>query len=673
MSDPTCQPDAPTCDISVIVLTADRPLALRRLVAALEHQTPAPREFVYVDNGAEGVFLKPGRTMTVRRIAGGPEMSFAEARNLAVRNAVGEWVACIDDDCVPAPDWLSRIATWTRQCHAVGGPVIAWDSLPAPPWFDPEMGWAAGLSTPGVFTTEAGRSILPQTANLAVRRSLLLDNPFQEGSPVAFGEAETRRYLSGREDAELWTRLRILGYRAQFDPGLVVFHDIPPARIDRTYLRARMTQDARASVMRSSPPRFVQQALDERADALIPWPRPLARRMWLTRQREFLRQCRRQGEPQLQGRRYWERLFQSWTAQVAARTRQLTRSLIAPPRTGRPVPPPEAIRKCVIAARGCIGDMVLLAPVLAHLSRQLANRVQIILLTGKRTRELYADLPVADRIRTLDVAVAEADIDLVLVPYWHGHSAASLFRLGAPVVTYDRDVGFSRRLWHDLADQTIVKDFAVHETLNLCRLFAPLGVEGPPAPIAWPRPPEAVEKTDRLLSEMQLPPDVPLVGIHPAATHAEKRWPLERWTELLGLLEKRYPDHRFVVVGAAENRDRMDAWLRANGLKARNLCGRDDLQVFAELARRMRLLISTDAGPRHLAAAVGCPTVGIYGWTGPERWGAFFEPEKHAALAVGDAIMTDEERHQRPGLAIRRVTVGMAYEACVAALDRSGA
>ena len=35
---------------------------------------------------------------------------------------------------------------------------------------------------------------------------------------------------------------------------------------------------------------------------------------------------------------------------------------------------------------------------------------------------------------------------------------------------------------------------------------------------------------------------------------------------------------------------------------------------------RAALYVGNDTGPLHLAGAVGCPTVGVYGWTDPAEW-----------------------------------------------------
>ncbi|MBF0452094.1 MAG: lipopolysaccharide heptosyltransferase II [Candidatus Magnetomorum sp.] len=54
-----------------------------------------------------------------------------------------------------------------------------------------------------------------------------------------------------------------------------------------------------------------------------------------------------------------------------------------------------------------------------------------------------------------------------------------------------------------------------------------------------------------------------------------------------------------------------------------NLCGKTTLKSLAALYQRSKLLITTDTGPMHIAAALGQPVVAIFGSTAPWRTGPF--------------------------------------------------
>jgi 3-deoxy-D-manno-octulosonic-acid transferase/heptosyltransferase-1 len=56
---------------------------------------------------------------------------------------------------------------------------------------------------------------------------------------------------------------------------------------------------------------------------------------------------------------------------------------------------------------------------------------------------------------------------------------------------------------------------------------------------------------------------------------------------------------------------------------ALNLGGQTTLRELACLYRKARLVVSTDSGPMHLAAAVGTPVVALFGPTDPARTGPY--------------------------------------------------
>jgi heptosyltransferase-3 len=51
-----------------------------------------------------------------------------------------------------------------------------------------------------------------------------------------------------------------------------------------------------------------------------------------------------------------------------------------------------------------------------------------------------------------------------------------------------------------------------------------------------------------------------------------------------------------------------------------NLAGRLDLKTLGALIAKARLFLGVDSAPMHLAAAVGTPTVVLFGPSGPYNW-----------------------------------------------------
>ncbi|MCA2211989.1 glycosyltransferase family 2 protein [Jidongwangia harbinensis] len=180
--------------VTVVVPTLGRP-SLGVLLTALATAEPAPLtvEYLVVDDRADraaGLVLPPGfdaKVLTGR--AAGP----AAARNLGWHAARHEWVAFLDDDVVPDPDWLVRLAADLTGAPAHVGGVQGNLRVPLPADRRP-TDWerVTAALTDGEWIT----------ADMAYRRAALdRTGGFDERLPRAF-----------REDAELAHRVRRAGW-----------------------------------------------------------------------------------------------------------------------------------------------------------------------------------------------------------------------------------------------------------------------------------------------------------------------------------------------------------------------------------------------------------------------------------------------------------------------------
>ncbi len=96
-----------------------------------------------------------------------------------------------------------------------------------------------------------------------------------------------------------------------------------------------------------------------------------------------------------------------------------------------------------------------------------------------------------------------------------------------------------------------------------------------------------------------------------AALHRpEKRWPAERFAALAAVLSGR--GLRPVILGTRDEAPAA-AKIRAACPAAIDLTGRTDLPALGALAARARVAVGNDTGPMHLAAAMGCPCVVLFG------------------------------------------------------------
>ncbi len=111
----------------------------------------------------------------------------------------------------------------------------------------------------------------------------------------------------------------------------------------------------------------------------------------------------------------------------------------------------------------------------------------------------------------------------------------------------------------------------------------------------------------------------PAALITPGAGWGAKRWPVDRYAEAAsGLIERGFQ----VVVNAGPGEEPLADWIaeKTGGAAQAVTC---TLSQLIALMRRIHLTIAGDTGPLHLASALGCPVVGIYGPTDPSRNGPF--------------------------------------------------
>ncbi len=110
---------------------------------------------------------------------------------------------------------------------------------------------------------------------------------------------------------------------------------------------------------------------------------------------------------------------------------------------------------------------------------------------------------------------------------------------------------------------------------------------------------------------------VPDILIHVTATRSAKQWPLEYWQAVLQWCEEQQ-----FSIGLLGSRPELQeqlyhgAHIEETLLKQTtviDLRGRTSLTQLAGALKQAKLCITLDTGPLHIATAVGCPTVAIFG------------------------------------------------------------
>ncbi|MDX1944212.1 MAG: lipopolysaccharide heptosyltransferase II [Pirellulaceae bacterium] len=105
-----------------------------------------------------------------------------------------------------------------------------------------------------------------------------------------------------------------------------------------------------------------------------------------------------------------------------------------------------------------------------------------------------------------------------------------------------------------------------------------------------------------------------------------KQWPAEHSARLARRIADELGVTVLVLCGPSEREAAAAIAAAADHPRVLSLAGEDvSFGVTKALARRARLLVTTDSGPRHIAAAMGTPTITLFGPIDP-RWSENYQP-----------------------------------------------
>ncbi len=106
------------------------------------------------------------------------------------------------------------------------------------------------------------------------------------------------------------------------------------------------------------------------------------------------------------------------------------------------------------------------------------------------------------------------------------------------------------------------------------------------------------------------------VAIVPGTTRPQKMWPAAYWPDLMARLHREHGLPAVLIGGPSEQA--LAAELTgATGSPLQSAVGATDIKQTGALLEAAALTVAVDTGPMHLAVAVGCPTISVFGSTGP--------------------------------------------------------
>ena len=200
--------------ISVCICTFKRPILLKRLLSRMDElvtQDSFTYSIVVADNhpqqSAQALVDECSKRLRVRiAYCAEPNPNIAAARNRALQNAEGEYVAFIDDDELPVKEWLLELYTACKRFGVEGilGPVKPYFDVEPPAWVKK----GRFFERPDPPTGKRLEWAECRTGNVLFKRSILalVDVPFRLQFGTAGEDMDFFRRMIDRGCVFLWCR-----------------------------------------------------------------------------------------------------------------------------------------------------------------------------------------------------------------------------------------------------------------------------------------------------------------------------------------------------------------------------------------------------------------------------------------------------------------------------------
>jgi heptosyltransferase III len=283
--------------------------------------------------------------------------------------------------------------------------------------------------------------------------------------------------------------------------------------------------------------------------------------------------------------------------------------------------------RILFVASSRIGDAVLCTGLLDHLLRQYPE-ARFTVVTGPVAEDVFARMP--NRERT--IVVDKQRFGMHWLPLWWW-SVRHWWRLVVDIRASALAYLVPTR------HRAVMRKSGGHKTEQLARI---LDLAPPPLPVVW------TDAADRARAAALLPEGGPgggpgagpVIGLGPTANWDGKVWPPERFVELAQRLAAEcLPGARIAIfAGPGAKEAALAAPVLAALPEAVDLVGNLTLPEVAACMARCAIFVGNDSGLMHIAAAAGCPTLGLFGPTPAKEYG----PAGRCAAPVLSADKTME-------------------------------
>ena len=244
-------------DLTVCICTHDRPRYVRDCLEGLGRQSLSKDHFtiLMVDSASSPDSAADLKVLAARydaRLIRLEQPGVSLARNAGAWATHTQFIAYIDDDAIPAPNWiqtiLDSIARPGRLPALIGGRILPKWEAPLPSWWPISLRGVLSIiefEGEGEYrTASVPKGLEPYAANMVVHVLSLL-------AAGGFGDAVGRygNSLLSDEEVQLAWSLQDAGYSVRYDSKIVVHHQIQVHRMEPEWLLSRLYWQGASTVL----------------------------------------------------------------------------------------------------------------------------------------------------------------------------------------------------------------------------------------------------------------------------------------------------------------------------------------------------------------------------------------------------------------------------------------
>ena len=168
--------------------------------------------------------------------------------------------------------------------------------------------------------------------------------------------------------------------------------------------------------------------------------------------------------------------------------------------------------------------------------------------------------------------------------------------------------------------------------------------------------------------------------IHPWGGRPVKTWRMEKYAGLAKMIREKLKID-IIITGSGQDYALCEAIKEKSGISVLNLAGKLTFEQMMRAMKSALVFISPDTGPMHIAAALGAPTVTLFGPSDPAKYGPYGDPKLHRVVVPKDIeclhcnkIRKPPERCFKDGISLcmEAISVEDVFKECKALLDSTG-